>query len=46
MYFDLHEEFKKKTGNLFMNVTLRCVCETIVAGGKTIRIKNSECVCL
>jgi hypothetical protein len=33
MHFNLNEEFKK-TGNLFMNVTLRRVCETIVAGEK------------
>jgi len=34
LYFDLHEDFKKKTCNLFMNVTLRSVCETIVVGEK------------
>jgi hypothetical protein len=34
MYLGLHEELKKKTSNLFMNVILRRVCETIFAGEK------------
>jgi hypothetical protein len=39
IYFDLHKEFKKKTGDLFVNVKLRRFCETMMAG--EIRV----CVC-
>jgi hypothetical protein len=45
MYFDLHEEFKKRTGSLFMNVTLRRVCGTIVVGKSNKCYKFRVCVC-
>jgi hypothetical protein len=34
MFFDLHKEFKKKPGNLFVNVKLRRFCETVISGEK------------
>ena len=45
MYFELHEQFKKKRGNLFTNVKLRRVCENIVAGERQ-HILQIPSVCL
>jgi hypothetical protein len=43
MYFDLHKEFKKKTGSLFVNVKLRRFYEAmIVGGGGGGGVKNSD----